>query len=698
MSKDLKFMPRALGARFVGLPADNQLIGCTSAARTLMVSRQKEQVMSLIHPDIASMQSCLEKDIHYHTMKVQIPVDAEILDVIPIVPENPWRQIVFYRCIKTGFLGHVDLRKCYTGDGKYGFEYQPTPDLQTALSGTGFIAGGTPLLEPPSSLYSGEYNYGIELQTVICSMPETAEDGIKVSQSALKRMAFNRVIKRQIHVGYNQEPISMGVINGQEYLVPVPGMKVRDDGVIMAVRQIDSLTGTVLSHKQHLSRVNHDLDTVYQINGDGGNVVDIWVMKATSQSHVLHNPQLDYLADLCLDYQRNFIAAYRRLRHVTKGIFPETESFLTNAILEAEHSKSNREALGLNINKVPLPPYVVDITISQLCYPDMAAKLSDKFSAKSVIVHIEEDENMPVDMYGVRAELVVPREAGTNRNIIGRDYMQLISGCIHTCTAILLQLSGLQQKCSSYKAAERVVRNLQHDVKEAMLDTLRELYVLINTAQATSLDKYRHDSDEMFLLLVDSIHRGVVVAVSLDVISSGNNNTSDHALPLGPIPIIHALMASKFYRAPGPIKYVLYDGSPIETVNNITIAPIYYNLLDKLGQDSTATYSTYRQVRGLTALQTKYKKDTSPVSRSNIKVLGNDECIVLSGVVGPVAMAKHIRDLSDPRYNAIYVQHVLNSGELYPDIPTSVCPVGQNVGRKLIMHVLNAAGIELYMQ
>jgi len=695
MSIDLTFPPRANGARFVGLAAENQFIGSTSAARLLMAYKQREQTMELINPGISSIQAGIERSIYHHTLKVSIPVNAEILDVIPISAHAAWRTMVFYRDVETNTLGHVELRNYHTGDGKHGFRYIPTDMLKNNLYAGAFLEANTPLLEVPSSLHEGEHNYGIELNTLIASTPEGAEDGITVSDSAAERMAFNQMHTRQISIPYNHEPVILMETPNRPLVVPEPGMMVRDDGIIMAIRNVGDPIGHVLSHKHHLRRVNYDTDTIHQIHGSGGEVVDIWVIKSQPSSHVSQTDQLDVLADICHSYQLDIIKAYRRLRHTTSGLTPETDAMITELILIAEHSKRTKEALSLNLNKTSLPSYYIEITVAKKSYPDMAAKLSDKFSAKSVIVKIEKEENMPIDQYGRRAEIVVSREAGTNRNIVGRDHAFTTVDCIHTATEMLLQLCGLPSLFTTDHEADKFVRKMPIQTKDAALALLHELYSLINKEQAEQLDRFREDRDEMNLLISDCLRRGIVLALPLDVVAAGNQRDSDHALPIGPLGITIPLLNSRFNRPATPITYTLFNGEKIVTKASMKIAPVYYALLDKTGQSFNVAYTTYRQVRGLTAHPSKRHKQVSVVSYASAKQIGNDEAIVLGGVISPDTMAKYIRDLSDPKYNAASIVKGIQTGEAYPEISVSEIPVGSNPGLQLVKHVFLAMGVDL---
>lgn len=695
MSIDLKFPIRASGARFVGLAADNQFIASTSAARTLMAYKQRDQTQELINPGVSSIQSGLEMNIHQHTLKVAMPTNAEILQIIPITANNPWRTTVFYRCLDTNRLGHIELKNYYSGDGKHGFKYIKTEDYHKRLSEKAYLEEGTTLLEAPSSMYEDEYNYGLELNTLVASTPEGAEDGITVSDAAIKKMAFTETHLRQINIPRNHEAITIMEHEHRKLVIPEPGMRVRDDGIIMAVRNIGDPVGQILSHVHHLQRLNHDTDTIHQIHGDGGEVLDIWVIKSGPVSHEPFTDQLEVLSNICVSYQEDILRAYRRLSHSVRNLTPETDAMITGLILTAERARQKKEALTLNMNKTQLPQYYIEIVVGKTSYPDMAAKLSDKVSAKSVIVKIEKEENMPVDQYGRRAEIVVSREAGTNRNIVGRDHAFTVVDCITTATEMMLQMCGLTKLFQTYGEAIHFTTRIPNDKMDALLSLLRELYMLINKEQARQLDNYWNDRQEMNILVSDCLRRGIVVALPLDVVCAGNQRDSDHSLPIGPLGITEPLLASRFNRPATPVTYKLFNGDVITTEHPMKIAPIYYAVLDKTGQTFNVAYTTYRQVRGLTAHPNKRQKQVSNVSYASAKQVGNDEAIVLGGVIGSSTMAKYIRDLSDPKYNACSIVNALRTGEVYPDISTDTIPVGQNPGLLLIKHVFMAMGVDL---
>ena len=695
-SRRLTFPPRAIGARFVGLPADNQYINCTSAARTLMAFKQGGQTLELIAPTKSSIQSGLEMHIHKHTLKMSLPANSEVLDVIPIRATNSWRTMVFFKDVTTNELNHIELRKYYTGDGKHGFKYLETEDTQSCLRTGSFVAVETPLLEAPSSLYEDEYNYGIELNTLVASFPETAEDGIMVSRDAIERMAVHEIHSRKISIPYNHEPIDTIKHNDTMLVIPEPGMHIREDGIIMAVRSLTDYIGQMMSHTHYLSKINHETDTVHQLHGGGGEVVDIWVLKSGSQSHTLHNTQLDKLANICQEYHAAVLKSFRRLVHHTASISPETNSLITNLILTTEKAKLSRQALNLTANKINLAPYYIEIVIAKKTYPDISSKISDKFSAKSVFVKIEETENMPVDAYGRRADLVVSKEAGTNRNIVGRDHAMLVVDCIHTCTEMLLAMINRTTLVPSFMDAKRIIRRLDPSIRQEMLTTVQELYMLINKAQAAALDMHINNTEEIDLLLADAINRGLSLLLPLDVVAAGNNLDSDHAMPVGPLGITVPLLNSRFYRPATKINYVLFNGNQITTEHAMKISPVYYRLLDKLGQTFNVSYTSNRQVRNLTAMPSKRQKQLDVVSHAATKMVGNDEAIVLGAVLGKECTAKYIRDLADPTYNAVATVKAIQTGAAYPDISVTEVPVGQNPSLALIKHVFHALGVDLY--
>lgn len=695
-SKKLLFQPRAIGARFVGLPADNQYIGCTSAARTLMAFKQAGQALELIKPDRSAIQSGLEMHMHKHTLKLALPANSEVLDIIPISATNPWRTMIFFKDVTTNELQHLELKKYHTGDGKHGFKYVETEEASSNLWLGNYVDKELPLMEAPSSLYEDEYNYGIELNTLVASFPETAEDGIMVSRSAIERMGFHEIHSRRISIPYNHEPIDTIERNGVPLVIPEPGMQIRDDGIIMAVRSLTDYIGQMMSHTHYLSKINYETDILHQLHGGGGEVVDIWVLKSGSQSHTIHNTQLDTLATICQEYHSAVLRSFRRLVHHTSSISPETNSLITNIILTAEKAKMSRQALNLTANKIALPPYYIEIVIAKKALPDISSKISDKFSAKSVFVKIEEPENMPVDAYGRRADLVVSKEAGTNRNIVGRDHAMLVVDCIYTCTDMLLHMLNLTSPVSTFMEAKRIIRRTDPAVKQQMLATIRELYVLINKAQAEALDHHINNAEEMDLLLADSINRGVSLMLPLDVVAAGNQLDSDHAQPIGPLGITIPLLNSKFYRKPTKLTYTLFNGDRIVTEHALKISPVYYRLLDKCGQTFNVSYTSNRQVRNLTAMPSKRQKQLDVVSHAATKMVGNDEAIVLGAVLGKTCTAKYIRDLADPKYNALSTIKALQTGEAYPEISTDEMPVGHNPSLTLIKHVFHALGIDLY--
>jgi len=689
---DFKFTPRALGARHIGLGADNAFAANTSASRLLMTYKQRAQIITLIDPSPCIIQNGLEHMYNEHVHDIRIPEDATILETVPYLHGVTSKKIVFYLNEKEGVVDILEVPLSYTGNGKTGFVYEFNNEVN--LKPNVYVKADTVIAAPPSAKYMDEYNPGVDLMTAVMSLPETAEDGIVLSEKAVDKFSFMLVEKRRIAVGLYQEPVILGTYGGNDYVVPDIGMRVNEDGVLMAIRNFNNPYCHVSMHAESMREIDNITDTVYQLTKGGGVVTDIEVIRGRTRTHTPICSQLDELADQNLAYLHRIIKAYNKLKQQAYKFSEAANGFITKAILITRSAPSGSNSIKLNTNKKEVPPFLVTITTATKYKPPLGSKQSDRWSAKGVTVNIWPESKMPVDRYGRRAEAIVSREAGTNRNIVGRDHARLITDCIVAAKEEVYKLVGIDKELTNYNRAIGLARRVLRDRSKwnSVYSILYHIYSLVNKAQAEELEALAVDHAEMEILLADVFTRGIIVSLPVDVVAAGNELDSDHSKALGPIPIVQNLINSPFYRKPGP---VMSDDGTIGTSEPVRISPIYYLLLDKLSLTSSATNSPYLQIRGIPVISGKVDRETSMLPNSPVKVFGNDEAILVSGVLSPEDMALYLRDLQSIEYNAEFTRRSLQTGEAYPYISDEDVPISSSRGTKLIKHVFTAMGVDL---
>lgn len=235
-------------------------------------------------------QTGTEAEFGKYTFKHDIPCDAEIIRVIPkfrktmgfdSIPNNP-STLVIYEDIKTKRVDMVELTTFSTAtDNKhqhFGFGYEFEPVAQNLSPGMK-IPKGTVLADSPSVVGEGEhksYNYGIEANVAFMSIPGIIEDGVVVSEDFLEQLTTTGYEKRVVSFGKKYYPLNL--YGDDTYYKPFPEMgdKIREDGLLFALRPYDELLGPIEMDPVALREPDYIFDKL-MYGVPGGEVVDITV-------------------------------------------------------------------------------------------------------------------------------------------------------------------------------------------------------------------------------------------------------------------------------------------------------------------------------------------------------------------------------------------------------------------------------------
>src|SRR5690606_13589642 len=111
------------------------------------------------------------------------------------------QNIVIYEDDVTKEVGMMDLREFCSNHQHFGFQYAKREGWQQLASDNRVIPKDTVFLDSPAVTPNGGYMYGIEANVAQMSLSSTAEDGVIVSESFLKKLTYNVYERRVVEFG-----------------------------------------------------------------------------------------------------------------------------------------------------------------------------------------------------------------------------------------------------------------------------------------------------------------------------------------------------------------------------------------------------------------------------------------------------------------------------------------------------------------
>lgn len=323
----------------------------------------------------------------------------------------------------------------------------------------------------------GNYRYGVNAKTVFLLIPEVKEDSVVISESFAKRTSFHLVTKTELVINKNDILLNLfGDINNYKPLLNI-GEDVPENGLLMATRKMD---------KKNISSDFTDmalLKPYYTDNKFKGNgtVVDIDI-KVNDIEELKSDLHREELSELYSDQFRYNQEIYNALQPIVKNKNNKISTRLEQELFNATNYINPDIKYSSNTGNFDF----AHITIYTAAKTPLhsAMKLTNRCGAKAVIGKIWPDENMPIDMNGVRADIICSSAGIIGRanpdqtfeqltNFTSDEIVRRMKKCKTVEEAVAIEIDYL--KTMSLEWGEYVGRyyaQLNHKEKEEYLDKL----------------------------------------------------------------------------------------------------------------------------------------------------------------------------------------------------------------------------------
>ena len=670
-----------ISAETLSIHGVNPHIAHDSSSRAVMLASHFAQKLVLNTPDEKIIQTGVDMRLSEYTLGVRFPCDAEIVEVIHRYKQTAdgrcsdvVETIVIYFDLDTNELSFLSVPYYRSYHSYFGFKMEKNSENFSRLIPGQRFAKDEVLADTPAVGENGSYDYGKSLNVAYMSVPGVAEDGFDVSQDALDSMAFKVFDRRVIHFDSTSPPINIYGTEDDYRPLPEIGEIIRDDGVVAASKNIKLKKGKdghpsqlmdvpVMLSVHDMSEIDSGSDTVTYVRGPGGKVVDLKVIDNTPLTSKRIWPgmtgQLDRLSrELTAFHQeliefdvRNQRDVYRKFG---KGNIASYSPKLHRLLVEAYAmgSKSTTMKIPDKFRKVKLTDkreviknYRVEMVIEYTMVPDDGFKLSDIHGGKGIMCRsIKKTEDMPVDQWGNRADIIMDGGSTVSRMNVGRLYEHFTGAMIVNTRREVCGMLGF----GVGDPIEKVVAGLEATSDELINQTMDYLIGMFDTLVKTQADYFRDLTD------MESRREYLAHVVSENLIMHYRIGELKE-----PAVAYRDVAKTKYNPEMGPVTYRDLGGKMVTTEEDIRIAPMYCMLLEKISDDGLSVASPRTQHHGLPVAMMKEEKKNHPQNGTPPKILGATEGQLFAGFCGPEATAESYDRASSLKSHRCLYTHAL---------------------------------------
>lgn len=581
-----------------------------SGSRLQMLGAHLTQMLVLHGATPRRCITGVEREFGNYTFKAMMPVDATVIAVIPkfhetigpnAIASNPM-SIVVYEDVETRQLSILEIPQYHMMHQYFGFRYKHKRAMSMLYKGAA-IRKGTVFSDSPSIDDNGDYMYGVEANMVTLTLPGIIEDGIIISSSMAKKMTTTGF--DVVDGSWGQKYYPLNLYGDDTVYKPFPdiGERVRPDGLVMAFRERDDLLDPVYMTPAALRRLDMLDKRIY--SKANAKVVDI-VTRFDPKGQTLNTPtgmdeqvrkyhtaQLSFYSQIIDVYEQRQRAALQRNEKLS------ISRHFHRLIREAQMFKldSSKVKATRIVQRQPLDEWRVDITLEYNLEPTLAYKATDTAGGKGVVVQVWNDEDMPIDKHGRRADIIVDGNTTLNRMNPPRLFEQYLNG-----------------------TSDQIVRELKQALANGPTDEA------IDWCWNRVIRYYEIVSPIMHRTITSPSYRKTK-REHIDAILSSPQGLRLMIPTYNEVEIDEMMLTLKkeFPIDIGPVTFRGKSGNVVTTHSDALIASFYVISLEKIGSDWSAVSSGTLQQHGVLTKQTRHDKNSRPGKASATRTLGEDE-------------------------------------------------------------------------
>lgn len=387
----MAYQKNELKREFLSVCGLNPFPGFDSSSRIQMFSSHIGQRLVIAGSTERRIQTGMEAEFGKYTFSIKMPVDGHIIKTIQryrqnigmdSIEINP-QTVVIYENEKTKEVGVISIPLYCSHHQHFGFEYKFKPAVNSLVPGT-FIPAGTIFADSPSVTDDGGYAYGREMNVAMMSHPSVSEDGFMISKDVLDKFEFKTYETRIIEFGSNRFPLNLYGDKDNFKSFPDIGEYIRDDGLLMMLREFDKDLAPVNQSILDLMEPDHIFDRAIYTKA-GGKIIDIKVYhddSPQSPTPVGMDSSIRKYDSGRKYFYTEIINEWRRLereRGAALTLTPEFHRLVIEAMSIVGVKPGNTEPNKIQkiFRKSPIDDYRIEFTIEYNIVPTIGFKQTD---------------------------------------------------------------------------------------------------------------------------------------------------------------------------------------------------------------------------------------------------------------------------------------------------------------------------------
>lgn len=692
---EMKRVVREIKNRYVGNAIIDPWVGTTSAARGAMLLGQITQAPTIKGAEPRIFQTGGELRFGEHNFDIRIPEDCQILNVIRKYPtgmgadairHNPETTIIYenyYDEYKT--VGIVKVPEFMSFHQTFGFKLDRTKDVWDNIHPGAMIPKDTILAQSAGKSSDGHFCAGMNVNACFISHHATIEDGFLISDEILEEFApraYGTAIgscgrKSFLLFAYGDKPF------------PDIGDRIRDDGVVFAMRDLSDDLAPAEMTKRALSDIDRTFDRVV-IGEPGAIVKDIKIYRDERQNPSfipsgMEKQLVKYYDALCL-YYREILRIYNDLKRKRKDrlrISDEFNQLVVEALIYLPQAEGQRKLTRM-YRLDPLDEWRIEITYESLKQPGGAYKITDFHGGKGVVCKTLPRALMPRDQFGNIADVAIFGGSTMRRSNYGRIYEHGFGATVRDLIQRLRVEAGMDRHGVGTQAKiELAQSSLAHKPEwiEYAFNEFQELWWII----APTMHEIMKEHPNRKQYVHDCLLEGrTTVYTPID--------DTTH-LPTAMDTVIN----SRFRPNYTPVTYTDPGGRVVTTKNNVLIGPLYMMLLEKIGDDWSSVASVKVQQFGLPSKLNNFDRSSTPGRESAVRSFGESETRSYNCTVGPEATMELVDQTNNPLAHVEVVEQFLTAEKptrIDRAVDRKKVPFGNSRPVSLLGHMMQTRGIE----
>ena len=685
-------------------------IANVSSARLYMFAGHLGQMVPIAKPSIRRNLTGTEREYGKYVFNHQFEEDVRIIDVIQkygkfagdsqSIMHSPSTTVVYENAYSRE-IGMMELTDYIKKHQSFGYMLRDTPLTNRVVPKATFNKGDI-IKQSPNVDSFGNWAYGIEVPMCFMSVPQIIEDGVVGCDSLVEAMAYDQIIEAVAGAGGKWILLNLYGDENNYKPCPDPGEKIKEHGVIMALRRWDPNLVPVLFTPKALMQIDYGFDkpiygepgaTVLDVdvwwNGEHRNAQERLPVGTTDQLFKYHNKAvqnakqlletIDRLyserrEDLVLSKEltRKVAEAYARVKApVNRGgkihKYPNSSKFLGQQKLSYIYKRST------------LDDWRISVKYIYRSVPNVGSKMTGCHGNKGVFVEIKRDHEMPLDEWGRRAWMIQDGDSAVKRMNPACTYEPYVDSAKWHCHRQLVALAAAGKYDEAFEYVMGFYKTGFPEHYQYTLDYLSSL----PEAKRAEAKAYHLQS---ILSHTDPQMHGLYTLLPSNSEVIGAEQIRR--------------LKNSIYRPPrGPVTYTDTTDRVVTTKRPVRVGAAYILLLEKTGDDWSSVSSPKLQHFGIPAKLSRADKLFTAGKETPVRFLGEDEVRLILNFANPELAYELLDQTNSPLVHKNAVRHLLTA-----DKPTAitgsivdraVAPRGMNRATTFVKHLISCGGIKV---